>query len=385
MDSDRSKSNEPFELDDVVSALKARNFPLAESLLKAKSSTDPDSPMVAVDAYYLIAVLTMGLGAEEKGIALASQCVKAGKFSSKFSYYFGCALESLGDKGEAVRKRLQEFRLIPAHAVGFLGIEKNFNVIEPWYFSKAMVNLFPRNQSEFQDEDRLVEKYILHGWLPAEPLFTQESRILTLGSCFAQELRNYLAESGMSSDWLFVPPGLNNTFALRNFISWCLTGETATKAYWYDEGDQGGAIKWEDEGNRLSYAEAFRRVDGIILTVGLAEVWYDTTTGGVFWRGVPKSSYDETKHLCRVSTVEENEANLREIIRLIHAAKPGIPIVLTLSPVPLKAATGDKSCITVDTVSKSILRVAIDKIMSSGIDNAPGVRIVVASPDWRNP
>ena len=369
MDSAISPGNESFQLDDVVSALKSKNFSLAESLLKAKSSADPCMPTLVVDAYYLIAVLTMGLGAEEKGIALASQCVRAGVFSSKFSYYFGCALEALGEKGEVVRKRLQELRLIPWHVVGFLGIERNFLAIEPWYFSRAMVNLFPRTQPEFQDEERLVEKYILHGWLPAAPLFTPDSRILTLGSCFAQELRNYLAERGMSSDWLFVPPGLNNTFALRNFISWCLTGETATKAYWYDEGDQGGAVKWDDESNRHSYAEVFKRIDGIILTVGLAEVWYDNTTGGVFWRGVPKSSYDESRHHCRVSTVEENEDNLREIIRLIHNAKPGIPIVLTLSPIPLKAATGDKSCITVDTVSKSILRVAIDKVMSSGIDN----------------
>lgn len=364
-----SSGNDPFQLDDVVSALKVKNFSLVESQLKAKSPGNTGMPTKFMDAPYLLAVLAMSVGAKERGTASASQCVRAGNFSPRFSYYFGCLLEALGDKGEAVRKQLQELRLIPWHVVGFLGIEKNFNNIEPWYFSRAMVNLFPRNQAEFQDEEKLIEKYVLPGWLPPSPLFTPDSRILTLGSCFAQELRNYLAERGMSSDWLFVPPGLNNTFALRNFISWCLTGETSTKAYWYDEDAQGGAVKWDDESNRLSYAEVFKRVDAVILTVGLAEVWYDTVTGGVFWRGVPKSSYDETRHLCRVSTVEENVANLREIIRLIQQAQPGIPIVLTLSPVPLKAATGDKSCITVDTVSKSILRVAIDRIMSSGLGN----------------
>ncbi len=367
MADDDKDPNNGNTLDEVMAALDRKDFAKAGLLLNARLAAGGRPDPVNRDAAYLLGVLAVATGNYEKGMAVISASAAKGGFSSRFSYYFGRLLESLGQSGETVRKKLQELRLIPWHVVGFLGIEKTFTNIEPWYFSKAMVNVFPRKQSDFQDDEKLIEKFILPGWLPAAPPFHRDSKILTLGSCFAQELRNYLAERGMSSDWLFVPPGLNNTFALRNFISWCLTGETATKAYWYDEGAQGGAAKWDDESNRLSYAEVFKRVDGIILTIGLAEVWYDTTTGGVFWRGVPKSSYDETRHLCRVSTVEENEENLREIIRLIHLAKPGVPIIVTLSPIPLKATTGDKSCITVDTVSKSILRVAIDNLVTSGL------------------
>ncbi|MBI4986407.1 MAG: GSCFA domain-containing protein [Rhodocyclales bacterium] len=356
-------------IEEAVAAMARGDLGSVELLLKTVLGRSSESDAQHIDAAYLLGALAIVVGAEAKGIDVVSACVKQGGFSPKFSYYFGRFVDALGERGEALRKQLQLGRLIPWHVVGFLGIEQNFNNIEPWYFSRAMVNVFPRKQGEFADPEKLVEKYVLPGWLPAAPPFDAQSRLLTLGSCFAQELRNYLSERGMASDWLFVPPGLNNTFALRNFISWCLTGETSTQAYWYDENPDGGAVKWEDGGNRASYEAALQRVDGIILTVGLAEVWYDTATGGVFWRGVPKSLYDETRHLCRVSTVAENEENLREIIRLIHAARPGLPIVVTLSPVPLKATSSPRSCISVDTVSKSILRVAIDNVVGAGIDN----------------
>jgi hypothetical protein len=348
-----------------VSALERKDFMRAKELLLEQFSRANEQPDAFLDSGYIAGVLAVYANAAEAGLDFLRHCAAEDRFSPKFSFYFGRALAAFGDAGEQIRKELQRLRLIPWHVVGFLGIQKDFTQVEPWYFSRSMTNLFPRRQEEFRDVERVVEHYVLPGWTPSAPPFSSESKLLTLGSCFAQELRNYLAEKGMSADWLFVPPGLNNTFALRNFISWCLTGETSTKAYWYDEGAKGGAVKWDDDSNRASYAAVFEKVDGIILTVGLAEVWLDSVSGGVFWRGVPKSLYDETRHVCRVSSVEENEDNLREIVRLIRAVKPDIPIILTLSPVPLRATASDKSCITVDTVSKAILRVAIDNVMAS--------------------
>ena len=357
------------ELEQAVSALERKAFLPAKEMLLEQFDRASQQPGAFLDCGYILGILAVYANAGEAGLEYLRHCAAEARFSPRFSFYFGRALAAFGDAGEEIRKELQRLRLIPWHVVGFLGIQQDFTQVEPWYFSRSMTSLFPRRQEEFQDHERLVENYVLPGWTPSTPPFSADSKLLTLGSCFAQELRNYLAEKGMSADWLFVPPGLNNTFALRNFISWCLTGETSTKAYWYDEGAKGGAVKWDDSANRDSYAAVFEKVDGIILTVGLAEVWLDSVTGGVFWRGVPKSLYDETRHVCRVSSVEENEDNLREILRLIRAVKPDIPIILTLSPVPLRATASEKSCITVDTVSKSILRVAIDKVLASTPSN----------------
>ena len=357
------------ELEQAVSVLECQDFLGAKSLLEAQFNRASEVPGAFLDAGYILGILAVYGNAADAGLEHLRHCHAEARYSPKFSFYFGRTLAAFGDAGEAIRKELQRLRLIPGHVVGFLGIQKDFTQVEPWYFSRSMTQFFPRRQEEFQDEERLVEKYVLPGWTPSRPPFSAESKLLTLGSCFAQELRNYLAEKGMSADWLFVPPGLNNTYALRDFISWCLTGETSTRAYWYDEGEKGGAVKWDGDSNRASYAAVFDKVDGIILTVGLAEVWIDSVSGAVFWRGVPKSMFDEARHVCRVSTVEENEENLRAIIGQIRAVKPDIPIILTLSPVPLRATASDKSCITVDTVSKAILRVAIDNVVASAMSN----------------
>jgi len=44
------------------------------------------------------------------------------------------------------------------------------------------------------------------------------------------------------------------------------------------------------------------------------------------------------------------------------------PIVLTLSPVPLKATFRGISCVTADCVSKSTLRVAIDSVLGHSLE-----------------
>lgn len=119
----------------------------------------------------------------------------------------------------------------------------------------------------------------------------------------------------------------------------------------------------------MRYREVFAGIDGLVLTVGLAEVWYDTTTGGVFWRGVPKSIYNPEIHKCRISTVEENTENLARIVELIHGVRPGLPIVVTLSPVPLRATFEPMSCFAADCISKSTLRVAIDGLMRRQLPN----------------
>jgi GSCFA family len=110
-----------------------------------------------------------------------------------------------------------------------------------------------------------------------------------------------------------------------------------------------------------------REAGAFVFTLGLAEVWQDRETGGVFWRGVPEEIFDAQRHVFRLSTVEENEANIVEIVRLIRSENPSAPILLTLSPVPLAATFRDISCITADCVSKSVLRIALDRVLERGL------------------
>lgn len=323
----------------------------------------------AADALYLLAVCLYLRGRnDDQVLAALDQSARAGKVSQDFFPALGKVIARHGDRGEDLRRFLQLNRRLPWQLVGTLAPDHQDNV-EPWHFSRQVVSAFPTKQSEFDDMQKVVEERILPGFRPVRPVFNRSSVVLTMGSCFAQELRNYLAENGMRSDWLFVPPGLNNTFAVRSFVEWCVTGAKSSDAYWYDEAATGGAVKWSPEAEQAHYREVFSRIDGLVLTVGLAEVWHDTVTGGVFWRGVPKSIYDANIHKCRISTVEENVDNLVRIVELVNGARPGLPIIVTLSPVPLRATFEPMSCFAADCISKSTLRVAIDGLMRRKFPN----------------
>jgi GSCFA family protein len=232
------------------------------------------------------------------------------------------------------------------------------------------VNLYPVDEELFaHDLPRLIRESLLIGHRPPKGMLTAADTVITLGSCFARHLRKYLAYSGVSAKDFHVPSGLNNTFAILDFVSWCVTGQETGRGFRYDRTDDGEIREWTPEDERVRYLQGFAGAGAFVFTLGLAEVWEDRETGGVFWRGVPEELFRADRHVFRLSTVDENEANLFKIIELVGFVQPAAPIVLTLSPVPLKATFRDISCVSADCVSKSTLRIAIDRVTSRGLAN----------------
>lgn len=240
--------------------------------------------------------------------------------------------------------------------------------MQRWHVENVVV--FPNDLEIFDDVPRLFEEHVLIGHAPEQPLLREDDAVITLGSCFADELRNFLEAAGFSSASFWVPSGLNNTFALVDFVSWCVSGRVTARAYRYERLNDGEIGEWTPEAERQEYEARFREAGCFVFTLGLAEVWEDRETHGVFWRGVPQAIFDASRHVFRLSSVTENEENILNLIRLIREVNETAPIVLTLSPVPLRATFRDVSCVSADAVSKSVLRVAIDSVMERQL---PGV------------
>ncbi|MDO8794805.1 MAG: GSCFA domain-containing protein [Vicinamibacterales bacterium] len=233
-----------------------------------------------------------------------------------------------------------------------------------WYLPTT--NVYPLEQSLFEtDLRRVIREYVLPGHVPAAPMLDETKAVVTIGSCFAGELRRFLMAAGVDASRFLVPPGLNNTFAILDFLSWCATGEQTGAGFRYERVAGGEIREWTPDSKRKSYAEFFSGIGAFVFTIGLAEVWQDRETGGVFWRGIPDEIFDANRHVFRLTTVDENARNLTRMIEIIRTLNPTAPIVLTLSPVPLMATFRDISCLTADCVSKSVLRVALDQVMST--------------------
>ena len=205
--------------------------------------------------------------------------------------------------------------------------------------------------------------------------------------------------------------GLVNTFVLRQQFEWAFEAREYSADLW--RGAR-GEVALPTEAARVRTRGIFEQTDVFVVTLGLAEIWTQLKAekmaagtgeagteadGGagvgkeeeeeagkeeeegkgkeaaanveeeekeeeeVLWRAVPSDRFDPSRHRFRLSTVEENVANLRRVRDLVREHVPGASIVFTLSPVPLSATFRGVSCVTANCVSKSVLRVAVDLLL----------------------
>lgn len=239
------------------------------------------------------------------------------------------------------------------HTTWFRGEHTNFNPKKP-----AMVG------------PSAIHDHVLHGWMPPEPMITPNTKITAFGSCFASNISEWLAtrhfnvlnkdEEAGEAYVVRMGEGMVNTFVIRQQFEWAWENKVFDQPLWHGyKAEEFGY----DEAVRLETKRIFDETDFFILTFGLSEVWYDEQTGNVFWRTIPKEVYDPERHRFRVSSVDENRDNMEAIYQLIRKHRPDAKILFTLSPIPLIATFRDVPCLTANSVSKSILRVAVDEMM----------------------
>jgi tetratricopeptide (TPR) repeat protein len=213
-----------------------------------------------------------------------------------------------------------------------------------------------------------VEGFVLSGLLPAQPFITERTKITAFGSCFAHHISNHLNKRSFivlsRQERRSYVVAFNNemvhTFSIKQQFDWVLRGKEFSQTLWHDR--SGEQIIYDD-GVKRQTRELFDQTDVFIFTLGLSEIWHDAQTDEVFWRSVPESEYDPARHRFRLSTVEENYENLKAIYETVREFRPDAKIVLTLSPIPLNATFRPIGCVPANSVSKAILRVAIDRMM----------------------
>jgi hypothetical protein len=152
-----------------------------------------------------------------------------------------------------------------------------------------------------------------------------------------------------------------NSFSIRQQFEWALTQRAFPQNLWFAADKEHAEL---DPSIRDDTRDIILATDVFIITLGLSEIWYDKPSGEAFWRAIPASMFDPELHGFRLTTVDENRDNIAATLDLIRAARPDASVILTLSPVPLMATFRPISCLTANAVSKAILRIALDQIMS---------------------
>jgi GSCFA family len=244
------------------------------------------------------------------------------------------------------------------------------------------------------------------------PKFRLDSanRFFCIGSCFARNIEEALIYRGVDviSKRLVCPTeeyagrhtGIINKFttaSIVNELDWALTRRGTGAAFIFDN-EQGSfdlqlaphapPVTRERAIERRQYIETdyFVRIndaDVLVITLGLIETWRDEKTG--IWQNSPPSYYMVRREPDRFSlsstSVAENIAALEKLRVIVSEARPGIKIIVTVSPVPMDTTFTGVDVFTANLRSKSVLTAAAAEFASAhdDVDYFPSYEIVTGS------
>jgi hypothetical protein len=244
-----------------------------------------------------------------------------------------------------------------------------------------------------------------------------EDRVATAGSCFAQHISRALQARGFD---FFVtepaPAGLDeatarsrnfgvfsarfgNVYTTRQLLqlfdrafgafipaeeSWTRADGRLVDPYRPAIEPEGFASEAELRSSREAHLEAvrrmFRELDVFVFTLGLTEAWRSRRDGAVFpvAPGVSGGRYDPALHEFVNFEVEDVTRDLGTVITRLRELNPRCRVLLTVSPVPLVATYEDRHVLVSTTYSKSVLRVAADKLRRSieAVDYYPSYELI---------
>ena len=235
--------------------------------------------------------------------------------------------------------------------------------LDTWYLG-GPVHVVPRKK------DYAVNgiQSLVEGWLPAAPLIGEATRVIGVGSCFARYFILWLAENGFNKNVDTSPYNalmrygatFESPAVIAQQFRWAFGEFDSHDALWIGKDKE---VFEANEERRKLVRNTLEATDVLILTLGLSEVWYDKQTGEPLWRALTKRHYDPARHVFRVETMADTKRSLEKIEEIRRRHLPNLKIVYTVSPVRMTATFRPVSAITANSVSKAILRAALDEFL----------------------
>lgn len=213
------------------------------------------------------------------------------------------------------------------------------------------------------------------------PLINKQTKITSIGSCFARNIAIYLIsrqynylvtenpfqEASAHWDQVF------NTACMRQVFEYTFNDDWRPMVRWWPKGEMvqdpfRRNILYKKETCKQNFAchrrksyEALTEAEIIILTLGLIETWRDRRDKMTYYRVPSPKIYDPNIHEFYVQNIQDCQRDLNEIHRIVKQHNPKAKIIVTVSPVPLFATFRmDVNAVTANSLSKSTLRVAAE-------------------------
>jgi len=227
----------------------------------------------------------------------------------------------------------------------------------------------------------------------SRPEIGRASRVLTMGSCFANEIRATLQGDGVevlprldtevSAEFVWYTP-----VSILQEVKLAFGVMKRDERDLWDHGSKperpSRAKRWQDPYRRFVFAdtreelietiarhdrqirEGFEQATAHLFTLGLIEAWR-LPTGN--WACLEPYPIDYSKASLHVLTFEESANAIRETIRILREHRPDASITFTISPVPLKRTYREGIDVAVaNSESKSVLRAALGQVCREHAD-----------------
>ncbi|GGX70636.1 hypothetical protein GCM10007385_44620 [Tateyamaria omphalii] len=272
-------------------------------------------------------------------------------------------------------------------------------------FSQALRNKARRFPD--RDDARYHDHYIYPNISPGFAISAGE-RVFTIGSCFARNVEEALAENGMDLPTLAFTapqdeaPGRANRILNQYNPATMLqavraAGTAADTRGLYKTGLGSYVDTLLATGSRaVSHARAMERreqintlyQDGlngagvVVITLGLVEAWYDSEDGLYLNEAPPHKLVKKSGERFEFHQlgVEECESMVSQMLELL-LSEGKRNVVLTVSPVPLQVTFAGGDALLRNSYSKSVLRVVAEKMSQKfeAVDYFPSYEIITSS------
>jgi hypothetical protein len=220
----------------------------------------------------------------------------------------------------------------------------------------------PSKEQMYADGPRAL----LAGWLPPAPLIGPDTRVVAFGSCFAARFAEWLAEHSYNrafdsgSDASIVRNQLETPTVVAQQFRWAFGELDPDLAFWVGPGRK----RFEPtEEHRVRLRDTLSRAEVLIVTLGIAEHWYDRVSGEAIWRVPPRSLNGRERFAFRMSTAADSIEALETVDRLRRLHMPDQKILYTVSPQRLGATFRGMSPIVANVANKAVLRAAVDEFL----------------------
>ena len=254
------------------------------------------------------------------------------------------------------------------------------------------------------------------GWQP-KSLINRETKIITVGSCFAQHISKSLKENGF--DWIDSEPAptellpedhakngygvfsfrTGNIYTpalLRQWVTWAMSDMDPYPESWVHGGrvfdpfrpaliEDGFSSTEEMLAARLvtlsAIVEAIKQADLFVFTLGLTEAWLNKD-GTIYpmCPGTVRGEFSADIHLFHNYDVHEVVHDLNYTFDELRRINPNLRFLLTVSPVPLTATASGQHVLMATTYSKSVLRAAAGQLFHTRLDTDyfPSYELIMA-------